>query len=226
MRGNFYLGGGGSETDEENVWAEAFTSGQTVAFWPFATTGAEARRAASSWFSSALVSRGRFTIQEWISPADHDPALPGVDVVAIPGGNTFDLLHELHAADLLEPLLEHLRRGGCIYGGSAGAILAGTNIDIALAMDPNNVGLRDTAGLDLLRGCDVMPHFTAGQLSQAQDHSQVAGRRVLCIPEKGGVVASPNGTVRNVGPADVYLTTPDNYERLSIGEPISLTDAR
>ncbi|MGJ9425366.1 hypothetical protein ACHABX_05920 [Nesterenkonia halotolerans] len=83
MRGNFYLGGGSSETDEENVWTEAFIPGQTVAFWPFATTGAEARRTASNWFSSALASRGRFAIEQWISPADHDPALPGVDVVAI-----------------------------------------------------------------------------------------------------------------------------------------------
>ncbi|MGJ9425365.1 hypothetical protein ACHABX_05915 [Nesterenkonia halotolerans] len=55
-------------------------------------------------------------------------------------------MHELRAAHLLEPLVKHLRRGGCIYGGSAGAILAGANIDIALAMDPNNAGCATRLG--------------------------------------------------------------------------------
>ena len=73
-----------------------------------------------------------------------------MDVVCIPGGNTFTMLHELRSTGLFRLLQEHLRDGGRMYGGSAGAILAGADVGIALVADPNDAGVSDTVALGLL----------------------------------------------------------------------------
>ncbi len=218
MQGLIHLGGGGSEQDEARLWAEAFPPGARVAVWPFAQASTADRRSAGEWLTAALAALGPYQVEVWLSPDDHDPALDRVDVVAIPGGNTFGLLHTLRQAGLLAALRDHLGRGGAVYGGSAGAVLIGADIGIALVADPNEVGLVDTTGLDLLHGMDVLPHYTDDQLGFARDHHRRTGRPVLGLPERSGVVLS-GATARNVGPDAVHVITRD----LAVGYP---TDTR
>src|SRR5690606_17175045 len=134
------------------------------------------RRGSAEWMTTALAARGRFVVDAWHSPEHGERSLRGVDIVAVPGGNTFDLAHTLCSAGLLEILHDHLRRGGDYYGGSAGAILAGRDVGIAATADPNDVGLRDTFGLDLLSGADVLPHYTVEQRPMAIECSHRSGR--------------------------------------------------
>ena len=148
--------------------------------------------------------------------------LDGVDVVAVPGGNTFDLLHALREAGLLHLLHTHLLGGGSLYGGSAGAVLAGTDVGLARVADPDDVGTTDTRGLDLVCGHDVLPHWTDGQEAAARRHSSATGQPVLAIPERGGVVVAPDGTARSVGPDDVQVITVERTVRRAVGEAWSL----
>lgn len=225
MEGSIYLGGGGSEADEANLWGEVFIPGATVAVWPFAQRTHEGRRASIDWMETSLATRGSFTIDGWLSPdADHQSLL-GADIVAVPGGNTFDLLHALRTAGLLSLLEEHLARGGSFYGGSAGAVVAGADVGIALTADPNHVGLGDTRGLDLAGGCDILPHYTDGQESTARAHLGTTGRPVLCLPESSGVVLVA-GTARNVGPSEVKLVTETATRAFPADEAIPLTSIR
>lgn len=218
MTGDIYLGGGGSELDERNLWARAFTPGSTIAIWPFALSGRDARQASIAWFSSALVRHGDFTIEGWCTSGDGDRSLSGVDIVAIPGGNTFNLLQELRYADLISPLAAHVGRGGSLYGGSAGAVLAGADISIASWLDSNDAGIEETTGMDMLQGTDVLPHFTVDQLPRVQNHTRSTGRSVMCIPERGGVVVSANGVAWNAGPEPVDVVTPNEHGRRRRGE--------
>lgn len=218
MRGRVFLGGGGSELDEARLWAEAFPPGSTVAVWPFAQRTLDGRRASVEWMTTALAARGRFSVDAWLSPDRTETSLSGVDVVAVPGGNTFDLVHALRAAGLLEVLHEHLRRGGDYYGGSAGAILAGQDVGIAATADPNDVGLRDTFGMGLLWGADVLPHYTAGQQALATEHARRTGRPVLCLPESCGVVVGADGVARNAGPDTAYVVDASTVDLVAAGE--------
>jgi dipeptidase E len=223
MQGHFHLGGGGSEQDEARLWAEAFPAGARIAVWPFAQSSVADRRRSGDWLTSALAALGPHQIDVWLAADDHDASLAGVDVVAIPGGNTFDLLHTLNEAGLLSVLHDHLARSGSVYGGSAGAVLAGADIGIALVADPNDVGLEDTTGLDLLHGLDVLPHYTDDQLGFAQDHHRRTGRPVLGLPERGGVVVAGT-TARTVGPESVQVITRDDSVERVAGERWPLTD--
>lgn len=155
----------------------------------------------------ALRQRGLVEIDVWLRDEGHSAReLDGVDVVAIPGGNTFDLLHILDVAGLLSLLTGFLDRGGRVYGGSAGAVLMGADIGIASVADSNDVGLRRTSGLDLLAGLDVLPHYTARHANFARAHHRETGRGVLCLPESSGVTVT-DGTGCNTGPSAVHVMT-------------------
>ncbi|TDT66399.1 Type 1 glutamine amidotransferase-like domain-containing protein [Frigoribacterium sp. PhB116] len=231
MTGLVFLGGGGSEADEAALWAEAFPAGSRVVVWPFAHRAAVDRRAAGAWATTALLANGVADVDVWATtepgvdrPRLGEPGargrrgLDGVDVVAVPGGNTFDLLQALREAGLFDLLHAHLLGGGSLYGGSAGAVLAGADIDLARAADPDDVGTTDTRSLDLVHGHDVLPHWTDDQEAAARRHSRVTGRPVLAIPERGGVVVAPDGTARPVGPDDVQVITAERTVRRAVGE--------
>ncbi len=235
MTGLVFLGGGGSEADEAALWVEAFPAGSRVVVWPFAHRAAVDRRAAGAWATEALLAIGVEDVDVWVTtepgldrPRLDQPGvrrrrdLDGVDVVAVPGGNTFDLLQALREAGLLDLLHAHLLGGGSLYGGSAGAVLAGADVDLARAADPDDVGTTDRRGLDLVHGHDVLPHWTDDQEAAARRHSRASGRPVLAIPERGGVVVARDGTARSVGPDDVQVITAERTVRRAVGEEWSL----
>jgi dipeptidase E len=132
--------------------------------------------------------------------------LDGVDVIAIPGGNTFNLAHMLRADGLFPLLSSFLERGGGVYGGSAGAVLMGADIGIASIADSNDVGLEETSGLDLVGGLDVLPHYRRELHGVARAHHRDSGHGLLCLPEPSGVIIV-GGKARNVGPAAVHVVT-------------------
>lgn len=213
MRGNIYLGGGGSAADEAELWHEAFRTGAKVAVWPFAQPY-EGRRGSGDWMTGALRSMGQYSIDVAMTTDDAADQLGNADVIAVPGGNTFLLLHELRTSGLLLLLREHLETGGALYGGSAGAVLVGRDVAIASVADSNHVGLEDTRGLNLLHDLDVLPHYTHDQEIAARRIAAESGRSVLCIPEVGGVVSSARDPLRNVGSSSAYIVHPGHTEVL------------
>ncbi|MDQ0276568.1 peptidase E [Arthrobacter silviterrae] len=100
--------------------------------WPFAHRALADRRGAGRWFTGALERFAPSHIDIWDSSVGrgHD-ALEDTDIIAIPGGNTFDLLDTLQSFGLLLTLRIFLEQGGRVYGGSAGAILMGNDITIS-----------------------------------------------------------------------------------------------
>ncbi|WP_051298757.1 Type 1 glutamine amidotransferase-like domain-containing protein [Arthrobacter castelli] len=226
----FYLGGGGSEHDEAALWDEAFSSGQGVSIWPFAMAAGAARTGSVQWLSNALRGRGDFTIDPWglddtnSSPEDSMLRLRGSDVLAIPGGNTFDLLQHLQQRQLLQVVLDFLAGGGRVYGGSAGAILFGADIAMAELADPNDAGLTDLAGLDLLAGAVVLPHYRPSQDAEVQQWVHQRGRTIIALPERSGVAVA-DWQARNVGPDPVRIFTPDGEQHThESGSSWRLTD--
>lgn len=155
--------------------------------------------------STSLSSMEHYTIEAWDTPEASPGALDHVEVVAIPGGDTFHLLHELRNSGLIDTLRHHIDAGGAIYGGSAGAIRAGRDIAIALIADTNDTDLDTFRALDYLDGIDILPHYTDDGEAAAQAHSSSTGRPLLCFPENSNVIALASGKLRNVGPSDAYV---------------------
>ncbi|OAA55715.1 Peptidase S51 [Cordyceps fumosorosea ARSEF 2679] len=169
------------------------------------------------WITRSLARFGAFSSIS-LGFSGPDFGLGNADVVAIPGGNTFRLLHHLREHDLLRALRVFLDQGGRIYGGSAGALVLGASIAIADSsvggQDDNIVGdlLVDMQGLDALRGCVAYPHFEQG-VDRFEGHchrwSQEHGVTVIGIPETCGVQFDPSGCALNAGPSPAYVFTSD-----------------
>lgn len=80
--------------------------------------------------------------------------------IFIGGGNTYKLLRGIKDSGTFEKLRKYLNNDGIIYGGSAGAIIFGYDIDCVLPMDANDVELKDTKGFDMLGGKSIFAHYT------------------------------------------------------------------
>ncbi len=86
--------------------------------------------------------------------------LPDYGAIFIGGGNTFELLKGMKDSGAFAKMEEYIRNDGVVMGGSAGAIIFGKDIMTAIAMDPNDVALEDTAGFNALDDCSIFPHYT------------------------------------------------------------------
>jgi dipeptidase E len=124
--------------------------------------------------------------------------------IYIGGGNTYSLLHAVRSANAADRLVEYAMQGGVIYGGSAGAILLGSDIGTAARMDSNEAGLTDTSGLGLALGYAIWCHHSPEGLPLVREWTASTGRPVLAMSERAGVVRE-GGDLRVAGFEPVIL---------------------
>ena len=103
----------------------------------------------------------------------------------IGGGNTYKLLHELKQNDNYNKIKTFLKNDGIIFGGSAGAIIFGKDIDSCLLDDKNEVNLKDTKGFDYLNEYSILCHLKSKNfnrnLKYLQDYS--INSKLIYLPE-------------------------------------------
>ena len=80
--------------------------------------------------------------------------------IYIGGGNTYKLLYELKSTGAFDKIKDYLINDGIVYGGSAGAIIFGKDLDSCNTDDTNEVGLIDNTGFDLMNGYSLLCHYT------------------------------------------------------------------
>lgn len=85
--------------------------------------------------------------------------LNNYSAIFIGGGNTYKLLYELKQNNNYQKIKEYLANDGIIFGGSAGAIIFGKNIDSCLLDDENNINLKDTSSFNLLNNYSLLCHL-------------------------------------------------------------------
>ena len=82
---------------------------------------------------------------EMVKSADELVAknLNDFSVIFIGGGNTFKLLSDLKISGAFEKIKEYLNGEGVVFGGSAGAIIFGKDLEACRLDDINEVHLKD-----------------------------------------------------------------------------------
>lgn len=80
------------------------------------------------------------------------------DIIYVSEGNTFEILEYIRNSGLVEFIKNCIGRGACYIGASAGAYIAGTDIEAALPFDKNRTGMTDFTALGLFNGV-VIPHY-------------------------------------------------------------------
>ena len=110
-------------------------------------------------------------------------------VIFIGGGNTFKLLRDLKISGAFEKIREYLNSDGVIFGGSAGAIIFGKDLEACRLDDINEVNLTETNGFDILNGTSILCHYTNQTAEKDEQSKQYLlevsmYRKVVALPEE------------------------------------------
>lgn len=112
--------------------------------------------------------------------------LDNYSALFIGGGNTYKLLNELKQYDNYNKIETYLKDDGIVFGGSAGAIIFGKDIDGCLLDDENTMNLEDTKGFDYLNGYSILCHLKTKNfnknLNYLQDYS--VKNKLIYLPEE------------------------------------------
>lgn len=135
------------------------------------------------WFRSVMNPLGVHTIEMWDDLYPHRLATD-VAGMYIGGGDTMKLIGELRGAGFDNYLCEIVQSGTPLYGGSAGAIILGENIQT----DPEikDKYLSETAGLKIINDYSIVCHYTAENQQEIQALSKTLRQHIIAIPEKAG----------------------------------------
>ena len=108
--------------------------------------------------------------------------------IYIGGGNTYKLLSELKSSGAFEKIKNYLiNEDGIVYGGSAGAIIFGKDLDSCNTDDDNEVGLVDNSGFDLINGYSLLCHYT----SRDEERTELSKKYLLELSKTKPIYAIP-----------------------------------
>lgn len=203
---SIFVNGGGSGTDAAKAYKKlgcVTDSEKPILYIPFAMDD-ESYPSCLEWITGELSAFSRSIDMVTSASMLSEKALSAYGFIFIGGGNTFKLLSELRKCGCLEKLAGFIADGGVVFGGSAGAIIFGEDIDCAIFADPNDVGLKETGGLALLGGASVFPHYDAENNEQKRFLTEFsAGRRIIALPEADTLLVS-GGSFELIGTLPIY----------------------
>ncbi len=157
------------------------------------------------WITSVHGQNGLKMIDMWTDLKDRSyEELARYSAVFIGGGNTFNLLKQVRETGFDRLLLEYIKNGLPVYGGSAGAIILGKDIGTAYFggdADKNEVGLKDLKGLDAARGYSIACHHNGLKYDHlAAGYSQATGIPTIALRDGTGIQVK-NTKILVIGPS-------------------------
>lgn len=130
--------------------------------------------------------------------------------IFIGGGNTYKLLSDLKEYENFEKIKNY---DGIIFGGSAGAIIFGQNIDSCKLEDSNNVELKDTLGFNYLNNYSLLCHLNEKHLNKNIDYLKeyTKNNKLIYLPEEDVILINKNN-IEIIGEKDFILFKDGIYE--------------
>jgi len=222
MTGKLFLSGGGNEKQTLKFDEEFLRGIKKILYVPIAWKDDDFE-SCRKWFTNAMRQHKKVDI-DMLTDLTKLPNLEHYDAVYIGGGNTFKLLKSIKESGFDRKLFEYYNNGGTVYGGSAGAIIWGRDIDIALIcddVDSNDVNLKDTKGFNEIKGYDIQCHYNNSQLEEHKEFIKKTKRKVVAIPEESALLVE-NGEYKVIGLKSITIITQDAEKSFSPGTNISL----
>ena len=220
MTGKLYLSGGGTENF---LWRHIFKDVKSIVYIPLAWPNDDFQ-SCLKWFKSLNTKISQLNIDMLTNPKKQSFNLSKYDLIFIGGGNTFKLLKKLKDSKFDKELIKFYKNGGKIYGGSAGAIIWGANIEIAFICkdkDKNLVNLKDTFGFNIIKNHDIQCHFEDDQIKEHQEYITKTNRNIIAIPE-GSALLVEKGEFKVIGFKPITLITKKTSQRFSQNSTIPI----
>ena len=128
------------------------------------------------------------------------------------GGNTYKLLSEIKQYDNYEKIKTYLKKGGIVFGGSAGAIIFGKDINGCLLDDKNIVNLENTNGFNYLNGYSILCHLKNKNFNKNKKYLEEYSKsnKLIYLPEDN-VILIDNDKISIIGTSKYALFENGNY---------------
>ena len=145
----------------------------------------------------------------------------------IGGGNTYKLLNDLKQSGNFDKIKHYLsEENGIVFGGSAGAIIFGRDLDSCNTDDDNEVGLKDNSGFNMINGYSLLCHYTSRneertELSKKYLLELSKNKPVYAIPEEDTIFIN-DGIVKVIGERPYYIFENGNVEEINIENNLKL----
>lgn len=142
--------------------------------------------------------------------------------IYIGGGNTYKLLRDIKKNNFFDKIKRYIDNDGIVFGGSAGAIIFGKDIDTCKYEDDNSIiGLKDTSGFDVLSGYSLLCHYndnivkTENNINYLKEYS--IGRKVIYLPEEDTIFIDSND-IELIGDKEYLLFEDGNMRVITVTE--------
>ncbi len=211
MIGTLFLSGGGNEKQTYEI-DEIFLQGvNSILYIPWAWPNDDFA-SCEKWIKKCMQQHKKVDITT-ATTIEMPKDIESYDAIYIGGGNTFKLLKRLRETKLDKKLVELYKKGKTIYGGSAGTLIWGYDIQTAKLCkdkDKNIVKIRDTSGFNQLAGFNLQAHYESDQLTEHQHYVKKTNRSIIAIPEESALMVSEN-TYKVIGLRPITVITKNNY---------------
>jgi dipeptidase E len=177
-----FLNGGGDSPETARIdraFVAALADGP-VLYWPHARP-TETYAACRAWFGELMAGYGVTRIEMDARPR----SLAGYGGVYLGGGDTYRLLAAVRTSGLDHLLVDAVRGGLPVFGGSAGAIVLGADISTWVPAGESGDAVR---GLDLLGEYSVWAEYEARNAEAARDWCAKRGSPVIALGCAAGVI--------------------------------------
>ncbi len=134
--------------------------------------------------------------------------------IFIGGGNTYKLLKGIKDSRAFGKLKEFIINDGIVFGGSAGAIIFGKDLDACKLDDTNDVNLKDTEGFDVLNGISLLCNYTNRTIEKDKQSTEY----LLSISSNRELVALPEEDTIFINGDDIELIGNKSYYIFKDGE--------
>ncbi len=207
---HIYLSGGGNEQQSfllDKFFYNTLPKNGRFLYVPVALRGNKVYPVAHLWMKSVLKLHGRNDLQfekaDDLSKYRYED-IKKFDAVYIGGGNTWNLIQEFRGSGFPNEIIQYIKSGGCVYGGSAGAIVLGKNIDTH--DDENTINQKDISGLNLLNNYSVACHYKDEQSNRFKEWAMRNNLPIICLPEETGLILKNNSALcAGTKPCVIYL---------------------
>ena len=217
------LSGGGSPEKTRKIdefFVSLLSYKKKVLFIPVAKVDRSAEDS-YSWMKKILADVGfNGELQMWTSFSGKTMKdMVEFGAVLIGGGNTFNLLKEFSSSRFSKVLKNYVKEG-LVYGISAGAMIFCPDINFAPLMgDTNNVSLKDTSALNLIKDIYIWPHYRVVHDKLIINLLKERKIKVIALPEGTGIYLN-NKILIVKGTGTVVVFQKDKKDEYMDGEKI------
>lgn len=184
-----YLCGGGSGKKIKSAlikFSQKIDPSKPILYIPFAMDASK-YKSCYNWFTEEIKEMG-LTEFEMVKTSKElsQKEFSNYSAIFIGGGNPYKLLNEIKQHSNDHKIYNYLYNGGTIFGGSAGAIIFGKDINCCLLEDKNDIGLKNTQGFNLLNNYSILCHLKKKNLKNNYKFLQEYSKKnkVIYLPEE------------------------------------------